>query len=267
MICFPHSKINLGLNILQKRADGYHDLETVFYPVPLCDILEILPSEQFAFKQSGLTVEGNENDNLCIKAFKLLQEKFNIDNVYIHLHKQIPMGAGMGGGSSDAAYVIRMCNDLFSLGMTTEEMQSYAAELGSDCAYFINDTPMYGKGRGEILSPLNINLNGYYLKIVNPGIHISTAEAFKGVHKDANRLSLAERISQPIYNWKGLIENDFEVHLFNKYPELEKIKSTFYKEGAVYAALSGSGSTLYAIYPKEPVMSFLDYAYEHILAL
>lgn len=258
MINFPSAKINLGLNVLFKRDDGYHELETLMIQLPFHDILEILPSSNFEFKQSGIKVEGDIESNLCVKAFRLIQKKHSISNIYMHLEKIIPMGAGLGGGSADASFVLKTLDQLFNLNLSTEVLQEYAAQLGSDCPFFIIDKPQIAKGRGEILSTVDFSLKGYYLKLINVGIHVSTKEAFSAIEFSMNEKSIEEIIHQPIQTWKSELKNDFETTVFKIYPELAKIKENLYSEGAVYASMSGSGSTMYGIFEKEPLRTYQD---------
>ena len=256
MIFFPPAKINLGLKVLYKRADGYHELETCMLPVPMYDILEILPAKEFSFHQTGLTFEGANTDNLCIRAYDLLANDHTLPPVYMHLRKIIPMGAGLGGGSSDAAWVLKGLNSLFDLGLSDNELENYAAQLGSDCPFFIADVPQMAGGRGEILRPAEINLSGYYLKLVNPGLHVSTAEAYAGVHFSEAYPTLESLLTQSIKSWRGNVVNDFERSVFERYPEIEQIKEQMYAEGAVFALMSGSGSTVYGLYEEKPSLSF-----------
>jgi 4-diphosphocytidyl-2-C-methyl-D-erythritol kinase len=256
MINFPSAKINLGLNVLFKRDDGYHELETLMIQLPFHDVLEILPASNFDFIQSGIKVEGDMESNLCVKAFRLIQENHSISNVYMHLEKIIPMGAGLGGGSADAAFVLRALDNMFELNLPDEKLQGYAAQLGSDCPFFIIDKPQIAKGRGEILSTVDFSLKGYYLKLINVGIHVSTKEAFSAIEFSKNEKSIEEIIHQPIQTWKSELKNDFETTVFEIYPELAKIKENLYSEGAIYASMSGSGSTMYGIFENEPLRTY-----------
>lgn len=250
MIAFPHCKINLGLHVLSKRSDGYHDLETCFYPVPRRDILEVIPSDQFSFTQSGIKVDGKEEDNLCVRAFKLIQKEFGIANAKIHLHKIIPMGAGLGGGSSDAAFTLRLLNQVFDLNLSIDQLKKFAAELGSDCAFFAEDQPKIGKGRGEILFTNSVSLRGYHLVLVKPEIHVSTAEAYSGIAPKTPLHPLEEILTRPIQEWKGLLSNDFEASIFNKYPVIREMKEKLYANGAIYSSMSGSGASVFGIFEK-----------------
>ena len=269
MLAFPNCKINLGLNITNKRADGYHNIETIFYPVQLNDVLEIIESPagvDVNFSASGNPVDGDEKDNLCIKAFYLLKKDFpQLPSVKIHLHKTIPMGAGLGGGSSDAAFALVMLNKKFSLKLSARQLLSYALALGSDCPFFIINQPCVATGRGEIMEPVNISLTGYYLVLVNPGIHINTGWAFGQLNNMVNghlaTTSLQTDILQPINCWKDNLVNDFEEPVFEKYPAIKMIKTTLYNNGALFAGMSGSGSTVFGIYDKKICITDLPVNY------
>lgn len=270
MILYPTCKINLGLHILNKRNDGFHELDTCMLEVPLYDILEIIPSENFEFSTSGMEIPGESNNNLCVKAFHLIQEKHEIPNIKLHLHKQIPMGGGLGGGSSDGTFVLKMLNSLFQLNLTNSQLEEYASLLGSDCAFFVKGGAQIAKGRGEILTPIELDLKGYYIKIVNIGIHISTKEAYAGVEFQQHRNSISEIITRNISDWKTVLRNDFEISVFKNYPLLKELKENLYLEGAVYASMSGSGSTMFAIFNEEPKnnsFSHLNPIYEIIKKL
>ena len=250
MIAFPNCKINLGLRILRKRTDGYHDLETVFYPLPFYDVLEIVHSNDSSirFSTTGLTVESG-NDNLCVKAYELLKKDYpDLPLIQMHLHKTIPMGAGLGGGSADAAFVLTVLNKKFHLNISKEKLIEYALQLGSDCPFFIYNKPCYATGRGEIMEDVNIDLSSYSFVIINPGIHVSTAKAFAGINPVMPSVSVKEIIQQPVSTWKSELLNDFEQTIFPAYKEIEVIKETLYNNGAVYAAMSGTGSTVYGIF-------------------
>lgn len=252
MVVFPPGKINLGLQITGKRADGYHDLVTCFYPLPWCDVLEIILSSSFAFTSTGLKIPGKPEGNLCIRAFELLQKDFDLQSVHIHLHKIIPMGAGLGGGSSDAGWTLRILNQLFDLKLSVERLKAYASKLGSDCAFFIEDRPALGSGRGEILSDIKLSLQGKYIVIVKPDVHVSTAEAYGGVTPKLPDKNLKEILEQrSVEEWRTLVKNDFEDSVFKKFPEIEKIKNSLYESGAQYAAMSGSGSSVFGIFSSQ----------------
>ncbi|NVK65145.1 MAG: 4-(cytidine 5'-diphospho)-2-C-methyl-D-erythritol kinase [Flavobacteriales bacterium] len=255
MLLFPPAKINLGLKVLKKRSDGYHEIETCMVAVPMTDVLEILPSEQFEFKQTGLEVEGDHESNLCVKAFRLFQERFNCPNAFIHLRKQIPMGAGLGGGSADASYVLRGLNELFECEATDDELREMATQLGSDCPFFVSDEPQMGRGTGTDLSPFSLDLNGYYLKVINPGIHIGTKEAYSGIHFSESAWPLHEILQLPISDWKEKLHNDFESHIFEAHPEIGALKEQLYAEGAIYASMTGSGSTVFGIFAEKPTLT------------
>lgn len=252
MVVFPHCKINLGLHVVSRREDGYHNIETCFYPVPRYDILEAIPSSGFSFDQSGLSIPGASADNLCIRAYQLLKNDFLLAPVKIHLHKVIPMGAGLGGGSSDAAYMLKLLNDLFHLNLSATHLSTYAARLGSDCAFFTQPQPMLGSGRGEILENIDVDLKGYWLCLVKPDVHVSTAEAYAGMVPQPPARSLKEILSLPVENWKSLLVNDFEKTIFGKFPLLNEVKQQLNKSGAAYAAMSGSGSTIFALFKENP---------------
>ena len=258
MISFPNCKINLGLNVLAKRSDGYHDLQTIFFPVPIEDVLEITQVEnKSSFITTGLTIEGTAESNLCLKAYDLLKTKFDLPPVQIHLHKVIPTGAGLGGGSSDAAFTLKLLNDKFNLGLGINELLDLAALLGSDCPFFILNSPCYASGRGDILQPTLLSQLGHLFGvIVTPSLHISTAWAFQQIIPRATIEPLQMIIAQPIANWKLQLTNDFEQPVFQLYPELKAIKEQLYKAGAVYASLTGSGSALYGLFEHLPAVQF-----------
>ncbi len=258
MIVFPDCKINLGLNILRKRSDGYHDLETIFYPVPLTDSLEIIENKQpgknpgLPFTSSGLPIAGKPASNLCVKAYRLLKKDFpDIPAVSIHLHKVIPSGAGLGGGSADGAFALKMMNEMFALGLTTEQLIKYALQLGSDCPFFIINKPCFATGRGEIMEEITVDLSAYKIVIINPGIHIDTGRAFLDMTPALPDHSVKEIISRPIETWKDDLKNDFEKPVFLQHREIVDIKDSLYRLGAIYASMSGSGSTVFGIFPKE----------------
>lgn len=256
MILFPPAKINLGLNILFKRDDGFHEIETCMCEIPLTDVLELLPADDFRFVQTGFEIsdEGGAN-NLVVRAYDLMKEKYSIGGAYIHLRKNIPMGAGLGGGSADGAYALKGLNELFSLNLSVEELEKLAAELGSDCPFFIEGDMQLASGRGEDLSPIDIDLNGYYIKLINPGIHIGTAEAYAGVQLMEESGSLIQQLQEPVHTWRHSVKNDFEASIFQKHSALESIKNELYEEGAVYASMTGSGSTMFGLFTEEPTKS------------
>jgi 4-diphosphocytidyl-2-C-methyl-D-erythritol kinase len=249
----------VGLHIVSKRADGYHELETIFYPIDWCDVLEIVPSDEQQFTSSGLAIPGK--GNLCLDAYHLLKADFDISAVHIHLHKVIPIGAGLGGGSSDAAFTLKGLNELFDLKLSNEQLQAYAVQLGADCPFFVENKPMLATGIGEVLSPIELDLSNYHLAIVKPDIHVSTAEAYSSVVPNQPTHSLADLIRQPIVDWQ--VQNDFEKSVFAQYPEVEKLKQSLYEKGAVYAAMSGSGSAVFGLFKELPLLSFENYSISH----
>jgi len=262
MIIFPQAKINIGLHVLNKRPDGYHEVETCMLSVPLFDILEILPAEEFSFKQSGLHVDSEPSSNLCVKAYNLVKQTYNCPPVYMHLRKQIPMGAGLGGGSSDAAHVINGLNQLFELNIPNSEREHLAAQLGSDCPFFIEGTPKIATGRGEILNHSTVDLSGYHIKLIYPAIHVGTAEAYAGVEFYAGKENLSKILALPIEDWQGALVNSFENSIFKKHGVMGEIKNLLIQEGAVFAAMSGSGSTLFGIYETLPTPIDLPESYQ-----
>lgn len=251
MLAFPNAKINIGLNITEKRPDGFHNIESCFYPVDWCDALEMLPSEKTSFRSSGISIPGNPDDNLCLKAFKLISADYKIPPVEMHLLKSVPIGAGLGGGSSDAAFAIKTLNELFNLDLSQEMQVGYARRLGSDCAFFINNHPAYCYHKGDEFEPIDLVLTGKWIVLVNPGIHISTQEAYAGIQPQASETDLRILLRKPLTEWQHQVKNDFEATLFPKYPLLSDIKMKLYNHGAAYASMSGSGSTIYGIFDKE----------------
>jgi len=247
MILFPNAKINVGLDVISKKKDGYHKISSVFYPVLTCsDILEITKQQYFSFKSTGIEIPKGEN--LCEKAFHLLKQDFSISNVGIHLHKQIPIGSGLGGGSADAAFTLKGLNDLFTLGISSKRLEKYALQLGADCPFFIENTPKYVEGIGESMTNIDLDLSTFKIRFVHPKIHISTVDAYSGVTPHTPQILLRELIKMPIQDWREEIENDFEENIFEEYPKLQSIKKQLYIEGAIYASMTGSGSTIYGIF-------------------
>jgi 4-diphosphocytidyl-2-C-methyl-D-erythritol kinase len=260
MLLFPNAKINIGLQIIEKRLDGFHNIESCFYPVNWCDVLEVVPAHHHpkgefhtgvVFTTSGLPILGNENSNLCIKAIKLLNEKFPLQGVRGLLHKVIPMGAGLGGGSSDGAFTLKALNELFDLRLTTHDLQDFARKLGSDCAFFIENKPAFCYEKGDKFEDISLNLAGKFIVLVNPALHISTAEAYSGIIPKKSKTSLKDALKLPISQWKGIIQNDFEGKLLLKYPVIAEVKNQLYESGAAYASMTGSGSTVYGIFENE----------------
>lgn len=251
MITFPHAKINLGLRILKKRTDGYHEIATCFYAVPVCDVLEIVPADHTSFTSSGLPIPGSPEHNLCLKALNLLKTDFDIPDVLMHLHKAIPMGAGLGGGSSDGAFTLKMVNELFSLGLTTGQLLNYASRLGSDCPFFIEGKPVLATGTGTELHSISLSLSDSWVRIIYPGIHVGTAEAYAGVKPDATREPL-ENILGKQQLWKNQLVNDFEPTVTNNHPVISKLINDLYANDAWYAAMSGSGSAVFGLFRSQP---------------
>lgn len=256
MITFPNAKINLGLDVVSKRPDGYHNLETVFYPVPLEDILEIniaddADAPEYTFTMYNAVFEGDSSDNLVVKAYKALAADHRLPKVKISLYKNIPTGAGLGGGSADAAFALKMLNSIAKLGLSDGELEEYAARIGADCAFFIRNTPAYATGIGNILVPAECSLAGYCMVIVKPDIHISTKEAYSLVSPAEPATALTTIAARPVTEWKGAMKNDFEKSVFAKYPAMERIKEELYSMGAVYASMSGSGSAFFGIFNEE----------------
>jgi 4-diphosphocytidyl-2-C-methyl-D-erythritol kinase len=255
MLAFPPAKINLGLNILRRRPDGYHDLETIFLAIPLRDALEIVfdpslpPASSPVFTGSGLEVEGPASENICVHAYRLMQADYpQLPPARIHLHKVIPMGAGLGGGSSDGAHTLMLLNRMAGLGLSPDSLRDYALTLGSDCPFFMYGQPCFATGRGEEMEPVTLDLTGYRLVLVNPGIHVSTATAFRGILPSVPEISARDIIRTPVAAWRETLVNDFERTIFPEYPEIGQIKQKLYTQGAVYASMSGSGSSVYGIF-------------------
>jgi 4-diphosphocytidyl-2-C-methyl-D-erythritol kinase len=284
LIVFPNCKINLGLHVVRKREDGYHDLETIFYPLPLRDVLEIVnrqsaignprqvgagwqlantdtsqqldkPKEQYepvAIHMSGLPVQGKSDDNLCIKAYNLLKKDHpQLNAIDLYLHKVIPMGAGLGGGSADGAFTLQLLNDKFQLGLATEKMLDLALQLGSDCPFFIINKPCYATGRGELLQHIPLDLSAYSFLVVHPGVHINTGWAFSQLTPAPSTQPLKEIIQQPVSNWRSILKNDFEAPVCKQHPQLQAIKEKLYEAGALYASMTGSGSCFFGIFHKD----------------
>jgi 4-diphosphocytidyl-2-C-methyl-D-erythritol kinase len=252
MIGFPNCKINIGLSVKEKRPDGFHNVETVMYPLALHDVLEIIisPRRKFTFTQTGLYVTGDFTNNLVYKAHELLKKDFNFPAVDIHLHKVIPAGAGLGGGSSDAAFTIRMINNLFNLRLQVTQMQEYAGKLGSDCAFFIKNIPVLAYGKGDQFKNIELNIDKYFIVLVKPDIHISTTEAYSWVKPTNKEKSLMEIVQAPVTKWKNLVINDFEKEVLSRYVTIKSIREEFNQMGAVYTSLTGSGSAVYGIFEK-----------------
>lgn len=259
MIVFPNCKINIGLNIVGKRADGYHDLESVFYPVLLKDIIEIVPSQSFRFIKSGIPVSGNDSDNTCVKAYHLLKRSFpDLSPITIYLHKNIPSGSGLGGGSADGAFMLKLLNEKFELNLSTKQLIDLALEVGSDCPFFIVNRSCFVTGRGEFVEDFPLDLSEYYFVLIHPGIHISTSQAFANIKPSKPQRSIREILKDPVEKWKDQLVNDFEKNIIREYRPLHNIRERLYDSGAIYAAMSGSGSSFYGIFKKNtsPTFSF-----------
>jgi 4-diphosphocytidyl-2-C-methyl-D-erythritol kinase len=254
MIVFPNAKINLGLRVIRKRTDGYHDIETIMYPIGLSDALEIVPAADglFGFSATGIIVEGDAEDNLCVKAFRLMQLKFGLPEVKIHLHKVIPTGAGLGGGSSDAAFALKVLRRIFTIKNCNDSLRQMAAQLGSDCSFFVDNFPAIAHGRGEELMKLSITLKGYYLLLVKPEIEVSTPWAYSKISPSGISLPAANEIPSDVNTWQSLLSNDFESVVMDEYPQIRQIKNRMLEMGAVYSAMSGSGSAVFGLFNTHP---------------
>lgn len=262
MIVFPNAKINLGLDVVERRPDGYHNLETVFYPIPLEDALEVVPfteAEQavattdFTLEVKGIEVAGSPEDNLVVKAYRLLAAEFPMPPVHIYMYKHIPSGAGLGGGSSDAAYMLKLLCNLFELPLTEDELEERAARLGADCAFFVRNRPTFATGIGNIFTPVSLSLKGYYLLLVKPDIFVSTRDAFALVEPKAPLQPLTRLTALPVEAWQEAgVKNDFEHSVFTRHPAIGDIKQRLYEMGALYASMSGSGSSVFGIFREPP---------------
>lgn len=252
MIVYPNAKINLGLNIVGRRPDGYHDIETVFYPIPLLDALEVKESDALSFRMAGTPLDCNAGDNLVIRAMQLLQKDYEIPPLDIYLYKHIPAGAGLGGGSSDAAFMMKLINERFQLGLSDEALEEKLATLGADCPFFVRNRPVFATGIGNIFTPISLELIGWHIVLVKPDIYVSTREAYAGVEPQRPALPLTEIVKRPVEEWQRLMKNDFERSVFARYPVIAAIKDQLLDLGATYAAMSGSGSALYGLF-REPI--------------
>ena len=263
MITFPNIKINLGLSITEKRPDGYHNLETVFYPVALEDALEIRTNpeaqQKFTLHQHGMEIAGNPENNLVVKAYLLLDKEFHLPPVEIHLYKHIPSGAGLGGGSSDAAFMLKLLNEHYNLQLSDKQLEDYAATLGADCAFFIKNTPTYAEGIGNIFSPIELSLKGYRIMIVKPDVFVSTREAFANIRPHRPEYPVREVIRRPVAEWKDTLINDFEESVFPQYPVIGEIKEELYHQGAIYASMSGSGSSVFGLFAAGTTLPEIDW--------
>ncbi|MCE4565559.1 4-(cytidine 5'-diphospho)-2-C-methyl-D-erythritol kinase [Maribellus sp. CM-23] len=253
MISFPNAKINIGLNVVSKREDGYHNLETVFYPVKLADALELVESAEPEFSASGIQIDGAPESNLVFKAYHLLQQKFDLPPVHLHLHKVIPFGAGLGGGSADAAFTLKMLNEYFSLELKDDQLEKYAATLGADCPFFIRNKPTFAHGIGDQFEAVELDLSAYEIILLKPEFSVGTADAFRNIIPQKSDFDLRKLADLPIEEWKDRVKNDFEKSVFPQFPQIEALKNLLYENGAVYASMSGSGSAVYGIFRHSPV--------------
>ncbi len=264
MLVFSNCKINLGLNVINKRLDGFHNLKTVFYPINWLDALEVIEDDRskngFSFSQSGLTIDVPIENNLIYKAWQLITNKTKLPPIKVNLVKRIPMGAGLGGGSSNAAYFITLINSKFDLGFSSDDMIQLSSQIGSDCAFFINNKPVFAEGKGDVLSSININLNQYYILLVFPNIYCNTKDAFNNLIYKTPTIELKTIIEKmPIGEWKNNLINDFEQSIFLKHPKIKELKELFYSEGAVYSSMSGSGSCVFGIFDQEPNLKSFEH--------
>lgn len=251
MICFPNAKINLGLNVVNKRPDGYHNIETIFYPIPVKDALEIVCAPTFSFTQTGIPIDAPVEKNLVVKALNLLKTKYEIPELEIHLLKSIPFGAGLGGGSADAACMLKLLNRFCNLSIEDTELEIFASAIGADCPFFIRNTPVFASGTGNLFEPIEVSLKGYYLVLIKPDVAVSTPEAYARVTPAVPLVSLKEIVKRPVQEWKEEMVNDFEKSVFVQYPVIGDIKTALYQAGAVYASMSGSGSSVFGLFREE----------------
>jgi 4-diphosphocytidyl-2-C-methyl-D-erythritol kinase len=258
MLIFPNAKINIGLNVTERRPDGYHNIETIFYPIKINDALEVIEADKLSFESTGLEIPGRGEDNLCIKGYHLLKKDFDITPVKIHLHKHIPIGAGLGGGSADAAFFITLLNQYFNLGLTDLQLMAYARQLGADCAFFVQNKPVFAFEKGDEFEPVKLDLSAYKIVLVMPPVHVSTGEAYGGVKPAPVKDSLMELIYLPVTEWKNHIKNDFELSVFKNHPVIRGVKAALYEAGAIYAAMSGSGASVFGIFKETPDLRELE---------
>lgn len=252
MILFPNSKINLGLNIVEKRKDGFHNIESCFIPVGWCDVVEFIESKKVGFQSTGIPIPGDPDQNLCLKAYQLLKKDFNLPNISIHLHKNIPIGAGLGGGSADAAFLLKGLAEKYNLIFESDLLKLYAAKLGSDCAFFIDNQSSLAIEKGDVLRPLEIDLKDKYIVVIYPSLHIDTKIAYSGITPQRPVHHVKDILTErPISEWRHYLKNDFESGIFEKFPEVKRLKDELYRRGALYASMSGSGSSVYGIFDKE----------------
>jgi 4-diphosphocytidyl-2-C-methyl-D-erythritol kinase len=258
MLAFANAKINLGLQVTEKRPDGYHNLETVFYPVGINDVIEISDAAVTSFVSSGLEIPGDSSNNLCLKAFNALKRDFDIPHQQISLLKNIPIGAGLGGGSSDAAALVKLLNEKFSLGLSALQMEDYVRPLGADCAFFIKNKPVYAVGKGDEFEPLELDLYAFEIVVVKPDIYVSTADAYAGIIPSVTATSVKDLIHLPLRDWKSCVFNDFEKTVFEKHPKIKAIKEQLYHSGAIFALMSGSGSSVFGIFEEKVKLEDLE---------
>ncbi len=258
MLTFANAKINLGLFLTEKRADGYHNLETIFYPIQIKDVIELVDAEETTMLVKGVEVPGDVIDNICLKAFAKLQKEFNLPNQQIVLLKNIPVGAGLGGGSADAAFLVKLINQKFNLGLSVSQMEDYVRPMGADCPFFIAAKPTFAHGIGNEFEAVDLDLSKYYLVLVKPPIHVSTGQAYSQINVKQPLSSLKDLIHLPIQEWRDKILNDFEPSVFAKYPEILEVKTKLYTAGALFALMSGSGSSVFAIFEKEVKLPDLE---------
>ena len=260
MLAFANAKINLGLSVIEKRTDGYHNIETVFYPLKIYDAVEITDAGETTCVVAGGSIPGNVNDNICLKAFSALQKDFVFPNQQITLLKNIPVGAGLGGGSADAAFLVKLLNSKFELGLSDQQMEAYLRPLGADCAFFVRNKPVFAYGKGDQFEPLGLDLSGYFIVLVKPNVHVATADAYSGIKPSRAGTSLKDLIHLPLKDWKGSVKNDFEIPVFAKFPEIAAIKEALYHDGAIFAAMSGSGSSVFGIFENPVKLPDLEQA-------
>lgn len=262
MICFPNAKINIGLHITERRSDGYHNLESVFYPINIQDALEVVSAAKLDFSASGIEIPGNMEDNLCVKAYHLLKKDYVLPPVHIHLHKHIPIGAGLGGGSSDAAFFIKLMNEKFELGLRDEQMEAYCRHLGADCAFFIQNKSVFAYGKGDQFLPVKLDLSAYFMVLVMPDVQVSTSEAYRGVKPALPKIKMIDVVENDPLTWQNVLKNDFEASVFDKFPVIRGVKAALYESGAIYAAMSGSGSSVFGIFKEKVKLSELEQKFQ-----
>jgi len=267
MVLFPNAKINIGLNILRKREDGFHDIETLFYPIGLKDALEFVVNgtNKVEFNSTGIALGIHPEQNIVVKAYRLLQKERTLPGLTIHLHKVIPSGAGLGGGSADAAFFMKSLNDHFELNISSEKLKFLAGRLGADCSFFLNNTPAYATGKGDQLQPLSMSLKGYHLLLIKPSFGVETKSAYSGVVPRAYEIDFKEIVCGELANWKDRIKNDFEENVFPQFPELSEIKSKLTEMGADYVSMSGSGSSIYGLFARKPDSTLVDFPPENFI--